>query len=292
MKKKLFYSIVILLSITVYSCSNNELDQDKPNLDDIEVVKMGDYIANTRGNIPEDDYNLSVLKFRNENVYNQTLLRIKEMNIKQREDFFVGLGFNGAYTMLKEADNELDAIFDIENDDQFLSVYSQFKSKFSDVFTFNDIDSYDLSPYLTFADDNLELLGNINGYIIIGDQIIIPNKKSPTFTTFENEGEYKIIGDGIYINTRSFPSEIIGDFRGFDGVKVMIKQGKYQSTMAIGYENSINSCPITVRYASQKKKKLWKRRHKSTYSAKIGVPTGKYPAHVSIPYSKTHSIAR
>ena len=291
--KNLFYLFITLFSITIYSCSNDDLNSSDSIMEDIEVVKVGDYITSTRTLIPESDYDLSVLKFKNETVYSQTLQKVKEMGVEQKRGLFTELGFDGAYTLRKEADNELDIIFDIDDDNEFMSAYNEFKSKYSASFTFNDVDTYDLSPYLTFTDDNLELLGNINGYVIIGNQIIAPDKKFPTFTVFDNEEDFEEVADGIYLKkevmTRNnFPGEIKGDFRGFGGVTAMIKQGKYQSTMSIGYENGINFCPIAVRYASQKKKKLWKRRHEATYSATVGLPSGRYGAHVPVPYEEIH----
>ena len=54
------------------------------------------------------------------------------MSLEKKEAFFNDLGFKGAYSSLKEADDELDKIFDIEDDNAFLEAYKEFKDKYED----------------------------------------------------------------------------------------------------------------------------------------------------------------
>ena len=103
------------------------------------------------------------------------------MSLKKKEAFFNDLGFKGAYSSLKEADDELDKIFDIEDDNAFLEAYKEFKDKYEDTYLFNTENTYDLSPYLPFTDAELELLGSNQGYLIIGNEVIAPNNNTPNY---------------------------------------------------------------------------------------------------------------
>ncbi len=64
---------------------------------------------------------------------------------------------------------KLDKIFDIEDENEFLTAYADFKKEYDGVFVYNSENQYDLSPYYSFDDEKAELLGNINGAVIIGN---------------------------------------------------------------------------------------------------------------------------
>lgn len=52
---------------------------------------------------------------------------------------------------------------DIEDENEFLTAYADFKKEYDGVFVYNSENQYDLSPYYSFDDEKAELLGNING---------------------------------------------------------------------------------------------------------------------------------
>lgn len=58
---------------------------------------------------------------------------------------------------------------DIEDENEFLTAYADFKKEYDGVFVYNSENQYDLSPYYSFDDEKAELLGNINGAVIIGN---------------------------------------------------------------------------------------------------------------------------
>lgn len=77
---------------------------------------------------------MPVLKFKNEQVYEQTLTKVSDMTYEQRLVFFKSLNFEGAFTTLYKADMKLDKIFDIEDENEFLTAYADFKKEYDGVF--------------------------------------------------------------------------------------------------------------------------------------------------------------
>ena len=158
MKIKSIISIALLL--LCISCSNDETLENTKNSKDLEVVNLNDFVDNGNTTRSGNVANQAVLKFKDYNVYQETLNKLQGMSLEKKEAFFNDLGFKGAYSSLKEADDELDKIFDIEDDNAFLEAYKEFKDKYEDTYLFNTENTYDLSPYLPFTDAELELLGS------------------------------------------------------------------------------------------------------------------------------------
>ena len=166
MKIKSIISIALVL--LCISCSNDEALDNTSSAKKLEVVNLKDFIDANSQTRSISNTNQAVLRFKDYNAYQETLNELQNMNIEQREAFFNELDYKGAYSSLKEADDELDKIFDIEDDNAFLEAYKEFKDKYEDTYLFNTENTYDLSPYLPFTDAELELLGSNQGYLIIG----------------------------------------------------------------------------------------------------------------------------
>ena len=267
MKIKSIISIALLL--LCISCSNDETLENTKNSKDLEVVNLNDFADNGNTTRSGNVENQAVLKFKDYNVYQETLNKLQGMSLEKKEAFFNDLGFRGAYSSLKEADDELDKIFDVEDDNAFLEAYKEFKDKYEDTYLFNTENTYDLSPYLPFTDAELELLGSNQGYLIIGNEVIAPNNNVPN---------YKYTATNVNTRAGGFPYDPQWQALAGDVLGVTIKKGKYRSDITLGIDESGNI--FMIRVASQKKKKLWSRRHPTNYEADLWVEGGH--AHISV----------
>lgn len=106
MKIKSIISIALLL--LCISCSNDETLENTKNSKDLEVVNLNDFVDNGNTTRSGNVANQAVLKFKDYNVYQETLNKLQGMSLEKKEAFFNDLGFKGAYSSLKEADDELD----------------------------------------------------------------------------------------------------------------------------------------------------------------------------------------
>lgn len=182
LQKKASMAFLLCTFVSLFSCSNEEEfcmvnEEETPA---VEVSKMSEWLSNTRGTIDESD-DMPVLHFKDEQAYEETISELKKMDKEERETYFKNIGFDGAYTIWNHADEELDQIFDIEDSIQFEKEISNYKEKYGEILSFNTVDTYDATPYLTFTDDDLSLVGNIKGYVVIGDALKIPENDTPTF---------------------------------------------------------------------------------------------------------------
>lgn len=254
--------VFLLLStvLLLMSCSSEGTDYANTESEkSVEVVELNNVSA-TRGSTSSSELTNKVLKFRDEASYETIKKQLENMDETHRKEWFKSVGFDGAYTELSKAENELDSIFDIEDEKKFEESVSRFKNKYANEFVFNNSDTYDLSPYLPFSDDDLELVGNINGLVMIGNQIVKPTSNSPQYYDFL-ESDTKSANVSL--------SAIEPTYEGYNVSSLMIKEGKYQSTVQIGVDR--NSGLLMIRYASQKKKKLWKRRHECDYTVTVNI---------------------
>lgn len=251
--KKLFFAFAATLLLL--SCSNEQVELASNGQKAIEVVTLPtSNAAGTRVSNGESQ----VLKFKDESVYEQTVAKIRKMSIPETLTFFEELGFDGAYTQLKNAENELDSLFDIEDDAEFVKAITSYKQKYTNKFVFNEDDIYDLSPYLPYSDADMELVGNLQGQVMIGNQIVKAQNYQPDYK--ENE---------LSFTTPSTAAEIRLSYRPYGESSLMIKEGKYQSTVQLGYD--ANGGSLAIQLTSQKKKKLWKRRHECDYTLDITI---------------------
>lgn len=165
-----------MTAFVIASCSNN----DEPQLNavsetsDFEVITLG-YSPISRSN--EESSAKQILKFKDQAAFDRTLSKVKAMDDSSKHDFFYEIGFDGAYMLLDNADEELDHAFDLaEATDSIIGVkiIRNCVAKYDGVLKFSDSDLYDVTPSLPFSDEKAELLGNFEGKVMIGNQIVSP----------------------------------------------------------------------------------------------------------------------
>lgn len=100
MKIKSIISIALLL--LCISCSNDETLENTKNSKDLEVVNLNDFVDNGNTTRSGNVENQAVLRFKDYNVYQETLNKLQGMSLEKKEAFFNGLGFKGAYSSLKK----------------------------------------------------------------------------------------------------------------------------------------------------------------------------------------------
>jgi hypothetical protein len=240
---------------------------------EIEVSNMGAWTT-TRSS---SDVYMPVLHFKDEQTYNKTLLKVKEMDDTQKMAFFKELGFDGAYAIRARADKELDAIFDYDGTDSLYvaKLINDYKEKYSSNLAFNKFDTYDVTPYLTFTDENLALVGNASGYVVIGNSLKRPVNNSPTFDYDMNESIVYPSSDNVKSkSTRAGASPIEPGFKGFSNASLTIKNGKYKSTMTIG--RIVNGNSFAIKFETKKKVLFWKKNASASYSLDLGLHSSIY----------------
>ena len=142
------------------------------------------------------------------------------------------------------------------------------------------VDLFDVTPYFTFTDNDLSLLGNIKGYVVIGNSLRGPKYDYPTYDL-----------DEVVSATRAAePTPIEPGFKGFKDASLTIKNGKYKSTMTIG--RIVNGNSFAVEFKTKKKQLFWKKSVKAGYSAMLTMKSSKfnYKNTVFCPYGKEVSI--
>ena len=98
---------------------------------------------------------------------------------------------------------------------------------------------------------------------IIGNEVIAPNNNVPNYQQNPTSVNTRA---GIPSTTPTWKA-LVGDVLG-----VTIKKGKYRSDITLDIDEYGNI--FMVRSASQKKKKLWSRRHPTNYEADLWVEGG------------------
>lgn len=274
--------MAVCLALGFASCSNEEeiVSQSNNNSSpEVEVSRMSDWLPDTRS--PSDGLaDMPVLRFQNKQVYNQTIEKLSNMTKEDRDTYFEKLRFDGAYTLWNRADEELDQIFDTEDTLRIEKLINDYKAKYGNIFSFNTIDTYDVTPYFTFTDNELSLVGNIKGYVVVGNTLKAPEVSTPTYDVDEET-----------VSTRALhPGPIQPGFKGFKDASVAIKNGKYRSTMTIG--RIVNGNSFAVEFKTQKKVLFWKKNVAAGYSADLAMDSSKFhhKNKVFCPYGKEVSI--
>ena len=136
-------SACMIVSLLSCNSENEFIGSAQETIPDVEVSTMDMWVKETRS--VSEYLNMPVLHFKDEQVY----------------------------ILWEQADRELDKIFDMESDDSHLiqEMINTYKDKYSDIFSFNTVDLFDVTPYFTFTDNDLSLLGNIKGYVGIGNSL-------------------------------------------------------------------------------------------------------------------------
>lgn len=282
LSKQAHLMMAVCMALGIVSCSNEEeiVSQSVNNSYlEVEVSRMSDWLPGTR-NASDGLADMPVLHFPNEQVYNQTIEKLSNMPKEDRDTYFEKLGFDGAYTLWNQADEELEQIFDTEDTLQIEKLINDYKVKYSNIFSFNTIDSYDVTPYFTFTDNELSLVGNIKGYVVVGNTLKAPEVSTPTYDIDEDA-----------VSTRAlYSGPIQPGFKGFKDASVAIKNGKYRSTMTIG--RIVNGNSFAVEFKTKKKVMFWKKSVAAGYSADLAMDSSKFhhKNKVFCPYGKEVSI--
>lgn len=174
--KKLF-NCVSAISVTamLFACGNSEdvLNGAADGASNIEVVSLSDYLPQS-SRASEMADGAKVLKFKDKETFSRTIAQLNGMDENQRLKYFEELGFDGAYTMQRHADAELEAIFDDESLDScaFYREITAYINKYDGIFCFHKEDETDVTPNLKFEDENMALVGTIDGYAVIGNELV------------------------------------------------------------------------------------------------------------------------
>lgn len=260
------FVLTLCVSLSLFSCSNEDefTPSNKKTAPMVEVSKLSDWLSGTRNSL-ETLVDMPVLRFKDEQAYNETITKLNEMDKEGRDAYFKKLGFNGAYTIYNNADEELEQIFEIEDSIRFEKEISRYKEKYNNIFVFNTIDTYDATPYYTFTDNNLSLVGNIKGYVVIGNILKMPENNTPTFDV-DNEVTATVAA--------AAPGPIEPGFKSFKNASLSIKNGKYKSTMTIG--RIVNGNSFAVEFVTKKKQFLWKKSVSASYTADLEMQSAKF----------------
>lgn len=259
MKLKTFIiSVISLFSIySLTSCNNETVDfiEQNESVGAIRVVNLSDYIpALTRSS--DSISNEQVLKFSDKKAYNQTLDEIRRMSEEEKSDYFQRIGFDGAYTILKRANNELETIFDMNDSDSIAvcNKVNNYLAKYNGILAFNDSDRYDVTPSLKFEGKDIELIGSINGYVVVGDSLY---HGDPFTLTSSTDHESKVTP--VYMPYNGYFIEY---------KNVSVKNGKYTSYLRIGRKGQY----IAFKTETYRKILFWKKYDKRPgYDAKLTI---------------------
>ena len=255
-RSKVAISLLFLLTLFA-SCSNDmEVTSDFAN---VKVATMGQFMPQTRGtqSILKD---MPVLQFKDEASYQLTLNKLKSLSDSERAAYMKHLGFKSAEQTLSEADEELDALFDVDDEVTFKKGLLNFKHKYQSILAFDKSDTLDITPYLTFTDSTKNIIGNVMGYVVIGNRLVDPQKSTPDFSD-----AYTSV---VKVKTRAVDmGPIEPGFRSFGGTSLSVKNGKYKSTMTLG--RIVNGDSFAIEFITKKKQFLWKKKVKASYSLNL-----------------------
>lgn len=211
--KKILFLLAVIVAATLGSCTQGDEPVTPLAAENgVKVVSLGDYLGSRSGS--DSLSNEDVLWFDDDLAYQSTIHKLQSMTPDERDSYFNEIGFEGAYTIVRKAEMNLDSIFDMEEADSVsidLKV-REYRTRYANVLELNTEDEYDLTPYLKFVDDTLELVGSAHGYIVVGNNVISAqhqNHKGP-----------KPAYDGKFIE--------------FKKATVSVKNKKYKSELTLG----------------------------------------------------------
>lgn len=233
-------SIIALFLISITSCNNEENDIliGNNNEKDIEVL------------------NGNILRFKDENVYRETLDSLSEMNQQERLIFLSSINFNSQLPLITQADIELDEICERAKDaKEFADLYADYKQKYKDIFMFNDIDKEDLSPYSKLVYLDHEFFANQEGKFIIGDSVVV----APTFKKYSEMVQKNILTKG---GTSSLKTDTNHAWSHTSDRKVGL------------YASMNNEGQIYMRFTAQKKYIFGWKRYSTVYFANFNLHGG------------------
>ncbi|MGM9847435.1 MAG: DUF4848 domain-containing protein [Muribaculaceae bacterium] len=152
--------------------------QDK-DFEVIHLPSISHSISRTTSESNQDS--IQILRFKDQEAFDRTLESVKAMNDTEKKEFFNEIGFEGAYLILNNAEEALDEAFDLaETVDSItgVDIINDCVAKYNGVLVFNELDSCDVTPSLPFFGEQAEFLGNKEGFIMIGDELVAPSTQS------------------------------------------------------------------------------------------------------------------
>lgn len=194
------------------SCANDPGPDFNPGKT-VEVVSLSDYLpVESKSESQESE---QVLRFNSIQDLRQTAATLEAETDSAKSAWFAAIGFDGAYTLLDRAYNEMDAIFEMDDSDSIAVCNAVFgcMDKYRSLLEFAGEDDYDVTPSLPFEDDVMELLGSRSGYVVVGSSLLKA---------------------GDLAASRSIPSGPVygGEFIEYRNTSV--KNGRYTSYMRVG----------------------------------------------------------
>ena len=262
MKKFRFQLVAALAaccSLGMVSCDNEEFTNvEFSEFPAVEVSTMGMWQSQTRA---KGDADMPVLRFQDQQTYDAVMTELGTMNEDAILDYFAKLGFDGAYSAWHKADKELDAIFDMEDSVEICNAIENFKERYAESFSFDPNDEFDVTPYLNFTDDKMALIGNIAGYVVIGETLVGAESNSPTFDTHAYTSDVQMIQTA---QTRVYTGPVEPGFKGFYDASLTISKDKFTCTMTLG--RIVNGNSFAVEFITKKKVLFWKKKVDATCS--------------------------
>lgn len=259
-------SSILLLFLLFISCSNEDIVDNVGGQSEIKVTTMDEFLPKVRGNSSEIN-KMPVLQFKDRAAFDILVKKLEGMSENERLVYMKNLGFVSAEQTLKTADEELEKIFDYENEETFKGALADYRKRYQNILAFDASDVYDVTPYLPFNDSIMKLVGNIKGFVVIGNRLIGPKENTPDFSE-----SYSSILEVKSRVTRPMPIE--PGFRSFQGASLTIKNGKYKSTMTLG--RIVNGNSFAIEFVTKKRQFLWKKKVRASYSLNLEMISSKF----------------
>lgn len=251
-------AVMLLLLLALFTSCSNETEVAIDSVP-VKVVTMGQFMSQTRG-LQDVSKEMPVLQFKDAASYQSVLNKLRHFSEEERMAYMKQLGFKSAEQTLNDADKELDAIFDIDDETAFKNALLNFKLRYQGIVAFDSLDSLDVTPHYVFTDTTKNVVSNALGYVVIGNKLVGPQEDAPDFSD-----TYTSV---MNVKTRAVDmGPIEPGFRSFGGTSLSIKNGKYKSTMTLG--KIVNGDSFAIEFVTKKKQFLWKKKVKASYSLNL-----------------------
>lgn len=117
---------ILLLFMLLISCSNEDFVNSIGDQSPIKVARMD--------------------MFKDEVTFNMFVKKLEGMSENERIAYMKNLGFVSAEQTLKIADEELERIFDYDNEDIFKDSLADYRKRYQNILAFDTSDVYDVTP--------------------------------------------------------------------------------------------------------------------------------------------------
>lgn len=176
------------------SCSSEVPTDSSPVQDELKfkIVTLDNYLSQSSRSLTIPDSvsvkNQFILSFATEADFTVMLNYLRSLSDEERIAYFDKIGFDGAYTIWSKADTELDLVLDecdeMNNDtSSIVNKLNDYRAKYNGALSVNEIttesDSIEVTPSLMFHNEDMALIGSINGYVIIEGKLIEPEESAP-----------------------------------------------------------------------------------------------------------------